>query len=110
MNNENAQPDYSQNSGPTQQTPRGEMPNFILFLIWSILEILSCCTPCGIVGIIFLFNAKSAYEQGDDATYEQKMHTAKVWLIVGLVAAVVACILYFILITAGVVAGVASQS
>lgn len=63
---------------PQQQFPPGGYPGGAPaipdYLVWSILEMLFCCMPFGIVGLIFSINANSAKAAG---RYEEAMQNAK---------------------------------
>jgi hypothetical protein len=55
---------------------------------WFILSIVSIFCGCGLLGLINVFfahNAKQAFQQGDTATAEQKINTAKLLCMVGYV-------------------------
>ena len=55
---------------------------------WFMLSIVSIFCGCGLLGLINVFfahNAKQALQQGDVATAEQKINTAKMLCIVGYV-------------------------
>jgi len=67
-------------------------------LVWSIVNILMCCLPLGIVALIFTIIAKDA---PDDETEARKLKTAKACNIISTVGGAIIIVLYIVL---GVVA------
>lgn len=63
----------------------GFAPNIPDYLVWSIVELLCCCMPFGIVALIFSIQANSAKGVGNYAEAAQKANTAKQFLIWGAV-------------------------
>ncbi len=64
-------------------------------LVWAIITTLLCCTPAGIVGIVFAFMTKKHYREGN---YEkaQKMSDYGAWaiifaIILGLITMPISC-------------------
>lgn len=88
----------SQNYGPgAPPQPTQPIPDY---LIWSILEMLCCCLPLGIVSLIFSIQANSAKKEGRYHEALQQAEQAKRFLIYGLIAGVVSVCLqiaFFIL-------------
>lgn len=54
------------------------------YLIWAILEILFCCMPLGIVGLIYSTQVDTLYNAGRYAEAETASDTAKKYLKWGL--------------------------
>ncbi|HZN73373.1 MAG TPA: CD225/dispanin family protein [Micromonosporaceae bacterium] len=50
-----------------------------LWLGLSIASTLFCCTPLGIVGIVFAAMAMDARNRGDEALCAQRTQTARAW-------------------------------
>lgn len=75
-----------------------DIPNY---LPWSIVATVLCCMPVGIVSIIFASKANSAKAMGDYAGARKAAATAKTWIIVSVVAWVVAVGLYIGLVIMG---------
>ena len=71
-------------------------------LVWSIINLLACCTPLGIAGLILTILAKDAPSAEDEAS---KLKTAKTCNLIGTIGAGVLILLYVILIALGVTAG-----
>lgn len=76
---------YPQGTAPTGQMNTG-------LLVWSIISLVLCCLPLGIVALVFTINAKNAPTAEEEA---KKLQTAKICNIVSLVLGVVGIILYF---------------
>ena len=75
---------------PYYQAPYGATQNTTGMLVWSILMLILCCLPFGIVALVYTVNAKSARTQEE---FHHKMEVAKVWNIVSLVCGVISAIL-----------------
>lgn len=81
---------------PRQQAMEEKMPECPpTNLVWAIIATLVCCTPAGIVGIVFAYLTKKHYRQGD---YERakKMSDRGAWaiiasIIIGLITAPLSC-------------------
>ena len=50
-------------------------------LVWAIIATVLCCTPAGIVGIVFAYLTKKRYNEGDYAK-AQKMSDWGAWSII----------------------------
>ena len=50
-------------------------------LVWSIIVTLLCCTPAGIVGIVFAFLTKKHYRQGNYKK-AQRMSDYGAWAVI----------------------------
>lgn len=76
------------------ERPAGE---FQPYFVHSILVLVLCCVPFGIVALINSTKAKSQYEIGNYREAEESAAQAKKWCIYGAVSGVVFSILYAIL-------------
>jgi hypothetical protein len=69
-------------------TPRGASPG--AWLAGAIFSTLCCCTPLGIVGIVYAALAMGARDRGDWARMDEHLAKARGWTIaavgIGLVA------------------------
>ena len=74
-------------------------------LVWSIIDLLMCCMPLGVVSLIMTIMAQNAATAEEEAG---KLKTAKVCNLIGTIGAGIFLILYVVLIVVGVVAGVSA--
>ena len=74
-------------------------------LIWSIINLVACCTPLGIAGLILTIIAKDAPSAEDEA---KKIKVAKTCNLIGTIGGIIISILYIAYI-ALIVLGVASE-
>lgn len=72
--------------------------NFGLLLGLSIAELICCCQPAGIAGIILSILANVAYRNGNYEGYASKAKIAKIILIIGAAVGVIINVLYVIAI------------
>ena len=90
------------NVPPTQQEYMQEPPvNWVPYLVLSILSTILCCTPFGIVAIVFAAKINSAVTAGNMAEAKDAAKKSKIWIIVSAVTGVVLWILmviYFVVI------------
>ena len=92
------QQEYQQQQG-YQQAPFNSpaQVNNTGMIVWSIINLILCCLPLGIVGLIFSINAKNqpTYEQA-----QEHLKKAKTWnlvgTIVGAVVEIIAVIIYVV--------------
>lgn len=49
------------------------------FVVPAVFAILCCCTPLGIVSLVFALQARSHERAGDHAAAEQAATTARTW-------------------------------
>lgn len=61
-------------------------------LVWSILNLIFCCMPLGVVSLVMTITAKDATTAAEEA---KKLKAAKTWNLVGTIASVVLYVLYF---------------
>lgn len=83
---------------PPQQPPAGAPPNNNL--VFAIVGFLFCFAP-GIFAIIKATQVSSLWAQGQYAEAQASADAAKKWGIIGIVAGVVAWVLYIILAVVG---------
>lgn len=82
-------PQEIQQPVPSQPCP----PNY---LVWAIIATVLCCTPLGIVAIVYSAGVSSAYHSGDLETAMRRSRKARLWTIVAAVAGVLFTIFYTI--------------
>lgn len=63
-------------------------------MVWSIVNLICCCLPLGIVGLVFTLTAKS---EPSPENRDKKLRTAAILNIVGTVVGFVICILSFLM-------------
>lgn len=100
-NNEQQKTDETYYKEPITPSASGSLN--VGMLIWSIIDILMCCMPLGVVSLIMTIMAQNATSAYDEAS---KLKTAKVCNLIGTIGMGVFVILYILLIVVGVVAGV----
>lgn len=83
------------NSGYNGVTPSA--PNFTMYLILSIAELLCCSFITGIIALILTIMANSAYKIGNMIDYQSKMKISKILLIVGLCIGIIMYVLIFVI-------------
>ena len=64
-------------------------------LIWAIINLIACCTPLGIVSLIFTVIAKDAATAEEEA---KKLKTAKTCNLIGTIVGAVGIILYIVFV------------
>lgn len=72
--------------------PEQKCPNS--YLVWSILSILLCCTPLGIVALVFSLQVNSKYFAGDIEGARRASERAQLWIILSIVIGIVFNALY----------------
>ena len=87
----------------------GEKPNTVLWIVLNAIEIFTCCTITGIVGLIFAILGHLAADKGDMAEANKKIKAAKTWFWVGLGVGALVVVAYIILVVIGAASGVASE-
>ncbi|MGL6225041.1 MAG: CD225/dispanin family protein [Thermoguttaceae bacterium] len=76
--------------------PVMSVPQVPDYLVWSILELIFCCLPFGIVGLVYAVQANSAKTYGHFQDAMQKANTAKKFLIWGIVIWGIGAALYLL--------------
>lgn len=69
----------------TADVPRPCEPMPSTYLVWSILTMLFCCIPTGIVAIIYSSKVSSCYSSGDYAGARKASDAAAMWIIITVV-------------------------
>ncbi len=68
------------------QQPQGQIPPCPpTYLVWAIITTVCCCTPLGIVAIIYAANIKNAYYRGDYMKAVRNSNRAQAWIIAAIV-------------------------
>lgn len=83
---------FNQFGGPNPYQPvgnQGSHPDFVMYLVLSILQTFCCFAITGVISIVFTVMGNSAYQQGNIAEAESKFRTVKTTLIVGLVIGII---------------------
>ena len=76
------------------RAPGASVPGYLLPA--SIAATLLCCLPTGIVAIIYSTQARSKSQAGDTAGASQATRNANIWLIVSVVAGLLAWVVYLV--------------
>lgn len=69
------------------------------FLVWSIINLVCCCMPLGIAGLVFAIKAGSATTQEDA---DKAIKLAKTLNLVGTILGAVVAVLYVVLMAMGI--------
>lgn len=101
---QNTSADYNANNG-TYGQPQKPI-NGTTYLIFAIISTLLCCLPLGIVAIVYACKINSLQKNGDYAGAQNAAKKAKMFTIIGTVAALVVSIFYIIF---AVVIGIGSS-
>lgn len=91
-------------NAPLYQQDQGDTVNWVPYLVVSIISTLCCCIPFGIVAIVFSAKINSAVTAGNIEEAKKAAKTAKIWIIVAVVAGLIVNIAY-LAITAMIGAG-----
>lgn len=75
-----------------------EIPEKKSEIVSSILVTLFCCTPFGIIAIVYAVQADSAYEKGEFSAYQRLLGKARSWRNWGIGLGVVSWLLYLLLV------------
>ena len=101
---QNTSADYNANNG-TYGWPQKPI-NGTTYLIFAIISTILCCLPLGIVAIVYASKINSLQRNGDYAGAQNAAKKAKMFTIIGTVAALVVSIFYIIF---AVVIGIGSS-
>ena len=82
-----------------------EKPNTVLWIVLNAIEIFTCCTVTGIVGLIFAILGHLSAEKGDFADAAKKTKTAKIWFWVGFCIGIAFVAFYAIIFALGLFTG-----
>lgn len=88
-------------------TPKASGTLNVGMLVWSIIDLLMCCMPLGIVSLIMTIMAQNAASAQEEAS---KLKTAKICNLIGTIATGVFLIIYIVLIAVGVAVGISEGS
>ena len=101
------------NNNYTQQAAQpvknSSAPDFVLWLILNILTLL-CCSPTGVVGLIFAILANTSYQNNDMENYQSKIKASKILFGVSVGIIVLMVIAYVILVVVAAGSGYSSYS
>ena len=64
-------------------------------LAWSLVTLLACCMPLGIVSLVYSMKVDTLYFQGQYKEAQEKADLAKKWAIGGIITSLVGILLYF---------------
>ena len=67
-------------------------------LAWSLVTLLACCMPLGIVSLVYCMKVDTLYFQGQHKEAQKNADLAKKWAIGGIIAALVFWGLYLLLL------------
>lgn len=65
-------------------------------LAWSLVTLLACCMPLGIVSLVYSMKVDTLYFQGQHKEAQENAELAKKWAIWGIIAAMIFWSLYFL--------------
>lgn len=82
---------------PSYQQGQGDTVNWVPYLVVSIISTLCCCIPFGIVAIVFSAKINSAVTSGNMEEAKKAAKTAKLWIIVAVVAGLIANIAFLVI-------------
>jgi hypothetical protein len=93
------QPDFRTAGPPPQQTPNPSIrdtpvPHVPNYLVQAIFVTLCCCTPLGVVSIVFAAQVNGKLANGDYFGAVGSSNKARTWAITGLVLGLVTNILW----------------
>ena len=71
--------------------------NWVPYLVVSIISTLCCCIPFGIVAIVFSATINSAVTSGNMEEAKKATKTAKIWIIVAVIAGLIANIAFLVI-------------
>ena len=86
---------YDQQQQQPYQQPQGQTKSATVLIVLSVLEILFAGGLLAIIPLVFSIQANSAYKAGDIVTGDSKAKTAKIFLVVFLVIAILAYVYLF---------------
>ncbi len=92
----NSQPVYDQANTTETYKPK---VNSTPFLVWSIINLVCCCLPLGIAGIVFVVKAGNATTQEEA---DKALKTSKTLNLIGSISGAVLAIAYVALMAFGV--------
>lgn len=81
-------PVFAATPTPGPQQPEAPMPN--TYLVWSIVTLVLCCVPTGIVAIIYSSKVSSRWTAGDYDGARSASDNAALWIIISIVCGLIA--------------------
>lgn len=85
--------------------PPPNLPNSTTLLILSIVEIICCCLPLGVVALVFSILGMNAEKSGDFQKAADHLKLAKIFVIIGIAGGLIIGVAYFFLVIAGAALG-----
>ena len=76
---------------PTNKPPKPDNN-----LAWSLVTLLACCMPLGIVSLVYSMKVDTLYYQGQYKEAQKSADLAKKWAIGGIIAALIFWSLYLL--------------
>ncbi len=70
--------------------PRQQQPMPPTYLVWSILTMLFCCVPTGIVAIVYSSKVNSRFTSGDYEGAKKASDNAAIWILATVVLGLIA--------------------
>ena len=87
-----------------------EKPNTVLWIILSVVELLTCCQITGIIGLIFSIIGHLSAEKGDYEDASKKIKVAKTLFIIGAVLGGIVLLFCFGVFVLGLATGFAEEA
>jgi Interferon-induced transmembrane protein/zinc-ribbon domain len=85
---------------PIMQTPRVDVPNYLVF---AILATVLCCLPAGIPAIVYAAQVNGKLQAGDTAGAQAASKNAKMWCWISFGLGLAVALIYMLLLAAGTI-------
>ncbi|MDO4571256.1 MAG: CD225/dispanin family protein [Planctomycetia bacterium] len=85
-------PNYGAPNVPPPNYGGYQVPNY---MVWAILELICCCLPLGIVGLVYSLSANRMAAEGRIPEAMEAANSAKTWLLIGLFLGILSNLLVF---------------
>lgn len=72
------------------EVPRQQQPMPPTYLVWSIITMLLCCVPTGIVAIVYSSKVNSRFTSGDYEGAKKASENAAIWILATVVLGLIA--------------------
>jgi hypothetical protein len=96
---------------PPQMGPQANIPNnMALAIIGTVVSLVFCCLPIGIVAIVYATQVNSKASAGDIAGAMAASKNARTWGMISIGLASAAVLLWIVLFALGVVGSIVSGS